>query len=32
MVAGAPLLTGDPDFLPLAEHGLTIEWVGEPHT
>lgn len=25
----APLLTGDADFLPLAEHGLRIEWVGE---
>lgn len=24
----APLLTGDTDFLPLAEHGLRIEWVG----
>jgi uncharacterized protein with PIN domain len=25
----APLLTGDADFLPLAEHGLRIDWVGE---
>ena len=24
----APLLTGDADFLPLAEHGLKIDWVG----
>lgn len=24
----APLLTGDADFLPLAEHGLEIDWVG----
>lgn len=31
MATGAPLLTGDADFLPLAEHGLAIEWVGEPH-
>ena len=28
--ASAPLLTGDADFLPLAAHGLTIEWVGAP--
>lgn len=25
----APLLTGDTDFLPLAEHGLQIDWVGD---
>lgn len=25
---GAPLLTGDTDFLPLAGSGLRIEWVG----
>lgn len=25
----APLLTGDTDFLPLAEHGLKLDWVGE---
>jgi uncharacterized protein with PIN domain len=25
---GAPLLTGDADFLPLAEHGLRVEWAG----
>lgn len=30
MATGSPLLTGDADFLPLAEHGLAIEWVGEP--
>ena len=24
----APLLTGDTDFLPLAEHGLKLDWVG----
>ena len=29
VMTGSPLLTGDADFLPLAEHGLTIEWVGE---
>jgi uncharacterized protein with PIN domain len=31
MVTGSPLLTGDADFLPLAEHGLVIEWLGRPH-
>jgi uncharacterized protein with PIN domain len=30
IATGSPLLTGDADFLPLAEHGLVIEWVGEP--
>ena len=30
MATGSPLLTGDTDFLPLADHGLAIEWVGEP--
>lgn len=25
----APLLTGDADFLPLAEHGLKLDWVGD---
>jgi len=24
-----PLMTGDPDFLPLVEYGLELEWVGE---
>ena len=28
LALGAPLLTGDADFLPLAEHGLQIDWVG----
>ncbi len=28
LAAEAPLLTGDADFLPLAEHGLALEWVG----
>lgn len=28
IMTGSPLLTGDADFLPLTEHGLTIEWVG----
>lgn len=25
----APLLTGDTDFLPLAEHGLKLDWMGD---
>ena len=25
---GLPLMTGDPDFLPLEDHGLEIDWVG----
>lgn len=25
----APLLTGDTNFLPLVEHGLRIDWVGD---
>lgn len=29
LALGAPLLTGDTDFLPLAEHGLKLDWVGE---
>ena len=29
IMTDSPLLTGDADFLPLAEHGLKIEWVGE---
>ena len=29
LMTDSPLLTGDADFLPLAEHGLTIEWVGD---
>jgi uncharacterized protein with PIN domain len=29
MALGAPLLTGDADFLPLGQHGLQIDWVGE---
>lgn len=32
IATNSPLLTGDADFLPLAEHGLAIEWVGEPPT
>ncbi len=28
LALGAPLLTGDVDFLPLEEHGLQIDWVG----
>ncbi|MDO8848952.1 MAG: PIN domain-containing protein [Coriobacteriia bacterium] len=28
LALGAPLLTGDADFLPLAVHGLEIDWVG----
>lgn len=29
IMTDSPLLTGDADFLPLAEHGLKIEWVGQ---
>jgi uncharacterized protein with PIN domain len=29
LMTDSPLLTGDADFLPLAEHGLSIEWVGD---
>ncbi len=28
MVTGLPLLTADADFLPLAEHGLKLDWLG----
>ena len=30
LVTNLPLMTGDVDFLSLAQHGLDVVWVGEP--